>query len=593
MISKERKYKKNHSDVRVAIWEAYDHMNAYCKGEKIDFREMEVDHIIPQDMFKYHPDKVKQLMQEFELPEDFGMDCLRNYAPTRRLHNTQKGGDISSSFDKGQACCALREAERKEAVILKKIEEYNKEVDVITTAAKIASTAKDAKQKELAIDIILNDIDDFEERESIYSNNVDNTKNSTFSKATGKIWLHGYLPKFENMRPNCYLEFRTIKLRDCMVCVRGEDILKSCHQGLETSIEEELRRYIKKLDDDQYCIMFGDWCVYLDKNNTRQFAEVWDAYCSQYLDSILNAEREYDLEEFEVVNRDIRLFKLSYGRCLQIFRYIERYRSCADVNLEIHGNSIHILSRNDKLNAIITLHQSENYFWYNEPEYWFDLAPYYADRHVQDQEWWGPSKVRDWFAETLIPCIYEAYWTEESGILKRRNARKTRWEEQANTVKQILHSTGNDYQRIDVSEIKDMTRFQEVIIKLQSYYNMQSISGFKVAAGCNEAYELLELLLERIELKHGSYSYIGSKIGKLEGGTREGLLRNISQRKMELKERPNVSSAELDNIFRSIMECLRYATEELPYSSIIEMSSKLKYLIDVYNRGTIIDKYLK
>lgn len=42
-----------------------------------------------------------------------------------------------------------------------------------------------------------------------------------------------------------------------------------------------------------------------------------------------------------------------------------------------------------------------------------------------------------------------------------------------------------------------------------------------------------------------------------------------------------------------IMECLRYATEELPYSSIIEMSSKLKYLIDVYNRGTIIDKYLK
>ena len=87
-----RKYKTNDKDVRCALWMAYDKKDVYS-GELLRYREMEIDHIIPKEVFNSEVKK-KETLRLLGLSSDFEKDSLENFVPTRRGPNATKGDSL-------------------------------------------------------------------------------------------------------------------------------------------------------------------------------------------------------------------------------------------------------------------------------------------------------------------------------------------------------------------------------------------------------------------------------------------------------------------------------------------------------------------
>ena len=72
----------HYSWLRVAIWLAYDCKDHY-NGNPISFREMEIDHIISQEIYKT-PDRLKMILKNW--------DCQRIFKRTICLILYQREG---------------------------------------------------------------------------------------------------------------------------------------------------------------------------------------------------------------------------------------------------------------------------------------------------------------------------------------------------------------------------------------------------------------------------------------------------------------------------------------------------------------------
>jgi hypothetical protein len=73
---------------RVAIWRAWDKKCVYT-GEPIAFRDLEIDHIIPEEML-HRPDEIQALRRRLNLANDFDLNSFANWVPTLHHANRQK-----------------------------------------------------------------------------------------------------------------------------------------------------------------------------------------------------------------------------------------------------------------------------------------------------------------------------------------------------------------------------------------------------------------------------------------------------------------------------------------------------------------------
>ena len=92
---------------RRALWEAHNKRCAYS-GEPIRFSDLQIEHIVPKRIFD-EPEKLKSLLVELGLPEDFQRDNPKNLLPTLGFSNRQK----SDSVDPLQLTHALNNASSK------------------------------------------------------------------------------------------------------------------------------------------------------------------------------------------------------------------------------------------------------------------------------------------------------------------------------------------------------------------------------------------------------------------------------------------------------------------------------------------------
>jgi len=83
---------------KFALWLAYKGICYYCK-EPVDYKDIWIDHILPEHLLKT-PEKLKQILQEYELDSDFDVEDYCNWIPAHWRCNLEKGGTI---FDKGTA----------------------------------------------------------------------------------------------------------------------------------------------------------------------------------------------------------------------------------------------------------------------------------------------------------------------------------------------------------------------------------------------------------------------------------------------------------------------------------------------------------
>lgn len=87
-MCKYHKYAKNKPELRTALWIVYGKKDAYTDSP-IEYRELEVDHIIPQALFK-NKEELYETLDSLEVSRDFEKDCLENYLPTKRGSNKKR-----------------------------------------------------------------------------------------------------------------------------------------------------------------------------------------------------------------------------------------------------------------------------------------------------------------------------------------------------------------------------------------------------------------------------------------------------------------------------------------------------------------------
>jgi hypothetical protein len=78
---------------RSALWKSYNYKCFYC-GEDIEWRNLEIDHIIPENL---NSSEINNLINEYELDENFSYNDLYNLIPTHNNCNGRKGKYL---FDK-------------------------------------------------------------------------------------------------------------------------------------------------------------------------------------------------------------------------------------------------------------------------------------------------------------------------------------------------------------------------------------------------------------------------------------------------------------------------------------------------------------
>src|ERR1700704_1037426 len=78
--------------LRIGLWEAHKRRCAYC-GEPLSYRELEVDHLVPQHLAD-SPREMRRVLGRLGLPSDFDLNDRRNLLPVHRHCNNRKSGSI-------------------------------------------------------------------------------------------------------------------------------------------------------------------------------------------------------------------------------------------------------------------------------------------------------------------------------------------------------------------------------------------------------------------------------------------------------------------------------------------------------------------
>ena len=153
-MCKYHKYAKNKPELRTALWIVYNKRDVYT-DDIIEFRELEVDHIIPQSLFK-NKEELYETLDALGESRDFEKDCLENYLPTKRGSNKKKGES------RAVVPYGLSLAKDNVEAVEKEMQKYKKEGDIVTDATKIAVLCDTYDNKELACDIILQEKGEFD-----------------------------------------------------------------------------------------------------------------------------------------------------------------------------------------------------------------------------------------------------------------------------------------------------------------------------------------------------------------------------------------------------------------------------------------------
>lgn len=380
-----KKYNKNDPLVRQAIWECHNRRCYYfghVDGE-LKFSDLVIDHVIPEATV---PKRLKILVKEYNLDEDFELDSLYNYVPCKQRPNNLKGKDFSPGL-----AIALGSAAKMAARAERKIEQLKRAIDYRKNTSLVKYQIDGDHQKaEDLYDFVTDETEGFGEQRYI----CDDGQSTVYCKSINSILLVGYLPRCSMTKGSCLIVFRTLRLRSCSITLGHEEILESLCLGHRTSISSGLRRFIVCPDNhkhDLYYIQLGNNRFPLLLEEVTQLFELVDDFVDEYLKALQNLETLLGTKKFQLSKREnsFRLIRIKRG----LWRYILQFAN--EFDAERGSSSWHMFDANLGMLKVYTASENEvldkgyHAILYPEAvdEYWYD-----SFRYPNDEMWivWKP-----------------------------------------------------------------------------------------------------------------------------------------------------------------------------------------------------------
>lgn len=572
-----RKYKKSDKDVRSALWLAYDKKDVYS-GDLLRYREMEVDHIIPQEVFKNEEQKL-EVLKSLELDSNFERDSLENFVPTRRGPNSSKGDSIDLVLIKN----TLNKAKKMKSKVEKLILEYNEECDFISVTTKVALLADNEEKKQDAADIIFDEEEEFEDEESLIG--------CQFTKSIRRVRIHASFPTLKYNTPSCTFMFRPLKLRECTITVKHDEIFSKLFIGNREYEDLSERPFVGcKMDDGSYVICLGGCSFYLRESETKELCEIVDRYNKLYFQKLKELDEKYSLDGMKI-NRfaEVKICVLKKDFCKIVFDFINSKKRNDKWNIfEPNRAMIKVYTDKDNMkynkgyHAIIYVREEEeNSFWYSDRDVGLYLKTYYDEpRHkVSSKDWWTPTYVSQWLFNELFPaCLEEHYKNMEQNVPK-----------QFNYVDECKrYCTPQQCEKIRITNRNDMTELITYIRLLQCFYSIQTHRTLNFIKGSKGLYNSFLILLKGCTEKL-YLSYILEKLGITES-TLDSLYGFIYRKKAENPGKLSYSQIEL--LLRCFIECVENGKANLSQEDFIAFWEGMEELITEYNYHTMREWFI-
>jgi 5-methylcytosine-specific restriction endonuclease McrA len=123
------------TETRIAIWQAHGKRCVYC-GEQIPFKELEIDHVIPESLAG-NPTDLDRVITELGLPPDFQLTSLLNLVPAHERCNSIKRSRI---FQANNVRFFLENASAKEANVRRNIDalKLQSQKDKVLSSVRVA-----------------------------------------------------------------------------------------------------------------------------------------------------------------------------------------------------------------------------------------------------------------------------------------------------------------------------------------------------------------------------------------------------------------------------------------------------------------------
>lgn len=564
----QEKFSPKDQAVRAALWKAHNKTDFYS-GTLIEYREMVIDHILPKDLFK-DEERLNKLLEELGLQKDFKMDHILNYAPTRRDKNNEKG----KSINKGVIFSALEKARQKESEVMKLISKIREEENVILLAEKI-SLIQDIEIKELAADIILNDIREFGEARVI--------NEEVYSRSTKRVSLSAFLydENSKDSRPSCLFEFRTIKIRDAKITLDNKEIIEVLYPRRNTPYHMKLRHFIVGELNDNYCIQLGNSRFFLTREETEELCILIDDFLNVYIESLIRFENHYAIRNLKLTScGNIKLVKISKKFCEKIIEFANNTKLEDEWNVfEPNSSLLKIytykhLAYKDGYHAIIEVTREDEYSEWNFEEYvWLTLAPYYQEKDTE--YWWTPLEVKAWLVTQLFPkVIYES--TAKRNWLNKPTKNYDEFCKGLKINKLYYEET---LDLIDVNQITAESELYDLIYKLQNFYCIGR-NEYYFENGIKEIYLILLMLLKSGHIQH--IGYIVSKLHFTDAENEESLIDDLKKYLKEYKEQV-ISAMDIDHALRCILEVLRNGNCVVSFPLVKSIVNSFAPIIYEYN----------
>lgn len=566
-------YSKKDDIVRAALFYEYEG-KCFYSNEPLRYKEMHIDHVIPQGLTK---EEFQHVISILGLPEDFNINSLYNLVPCNPNVNEVKNKNIYPETFLGH--CIYDKTTKKVDKVKHRIERLKKDKNIDKAIAKLVATAEGSigkEELERIYDSISNE-KSYEEFKRIhkYSDSYSYCKSLTNVKVTANI------PLYPNIQGSCLITFNTLRLRDCMITLNHEQILNQLFEGAKTDLEYGLRKFILpniSHDSKEYFVDLANVRIPLEKDEVIQLLNIIDDFYEIYIEAIKEIYQVFNWSNFQKVDRyrnNLVLCKISKKLWFEIREFCRKF-DYQNGSTEWHifdatGSMIKIQDKETQnFRAFIFPMVEESKYHISPTEdvsiIWTD--EYFWDKKIQyykENEYWGPMVTYKWLIKNLIPKVM--YEIEIKGTKKLFTPTKSF----DSFKKEFDHI--NYVSLIPNKEIE--TDLLAILEKLQTFFTGLPSVVLKTE-DLNEFYKILKIIISYSDMNDSEVNYIKSKLQlQLEVESKENLLKAISSL-LNKDEIISVSLYKVDLVFRcmivTIRDCKNYIAEK-----------DIEYIIDSLN----------
>ncbi|MEY9971842.1 hypothetical protein ABH966_002215 [Lysinibacillus sp. RC46] len=559
------KYNKNNDIVRAALFHEYEG-KCFYSNEQLRYKEMHIDHIIPQDISK---EKFGKIVSILGLPEDFNINSLYNLVPCNPNVNQVKNKDLYPEAFLGH--CIYDKSSKKVDKVKYRIEQLKKDKNIDKAIARLVAIAEGSITKE-ELERIYDSISNekpYEENRNIFKY----SDSYSYSKSLSNVKLTANLPLYPSIQGSCLITFNTLRLRDCMITLNHEQILNKLFEGAKTDLESGLRRFILPNifnDSQEYYVDLANVRIPLERDEVIQLINIIDDFYEIYIEAIKDIYEIFNWSNFRKINRlknNLVLCKISKKLWFEISEFCRRFdyqNGSAEWNIfDVTGSIIKVLDKEtqDFKAFIFPMIEESSYQIYQAEEVsivWTD--EYFWDKKIhyfKESEYWSPIMAYKWLVEDLIPKVI--YEIEIKGTKKLFTSTKSFERFKTEFV------LSNYVSLIPNNEIEmDLLTILE---KLQTFF-MGLPSMVVQTEDLKTFYKIFKKIISYSDMESSEINYVKSKLQlELEEENKENLLRAISILVDKVDDEIiSVSLYKVDLIFRcmvvTIRECKNFLVEK-------------------------------